>query len=258
LSFPLVVFLHRGKNSTVRNIVRSYTRRQLKQDQFKEAAVETVHWAVEHRQKVIWGGAIAAVVVAVLVGGWFYMRHRESQANQAFGQAMLTYYAPLKTDNNGEQASNGRQTFATAEDRAKAAHAEFAQVANQYSSVHTGKLARYFSGITEVELGDNKSAESDFQAVISSADPDLASLAKLALANVYQKTNRQADAVKLYNELIQNPTRTVSKAAAQLELAELFAATQPDQARTLYQQIAQENPEGAAAQVAQARLQELK
>jgi len=238
--------------------VRSYTRRQLKQDQFKEAAIETVGWAVEHRQKLIWGGGVAVLVIAALVGSWFYLRYRERHADEAFGQAMLTYYAPLRTDPNAEEAANGRQTFATAQDRAKAAYAQFSQVAKEYSSVHTGKLARYFSGITAVELGDNKAAESDLQAVIRSADPDLASLAKLALANLYRKTNRQSDAVKLYNELIQNPTRTVSKAAAQLELAELLAATQPDQARTLYQQIAQENPEGAAAQVAQARLQSLK
>jgi predicted negative regulator of RcsB-dependent stress response len=238
--------------------VRSYTRRQLKQDQFKEAALETVDWAVEHRQKIIWGGAVAVLVVGALVGSWFYLRYRERHADEAFGQAMMTYYAPLKTDPNAEQASSTAQTCATAQDRAKAAYAQFSQVANEYSSVHTGKLARYFSGITAVELGDNNAAESDLNSVIRSADPDLASLAKLALANLYRKTNRQTDAVKLYNDLIQNPTRTVSKPAAQLELAELFAATQPDQARTLYQQIAQQNPEGAAAQVAQARLQALK
>jgi predicted negative regulator of RcsB-dependent stress response len=235
--------------------VRRYTRHQLKQDQFKEAAKGTVHWAVEHRQKVIWGGAILGVVLAVVLGGWLYLGYRERQANQAFGQAMLTYYAPLKT---GEDTSNASKSFATAEERAKAAHTEFSQVASQYSGVRSGKLARYFSGITAIEMGDDQGAESDLKAVIASADPDLASLAKLALANLYQKTKRQADAVRLYNELIQNPTRTVSKQAAQLELAELFAATQPDQARTLYQQIAQEDPEGAAAQVAQSRLQSLK
>jgi tetratricopeptide (TPR) repeat protein len=168
---------------------------------------------------------------------------------------MLTYYAPLKT---GQETPNSGKSFATAEERAKAAHAEFSQVANQYSRVRTGKLARYYSGITAIDMGDNKAAESDLKAVISSADADLASLAKLALANLYEKTGQQADAVRFYNELIQNPSRTVSKPAAQLELAELFAATQPDQARSLYQQIAAENPEGAAAQVAQSRLQSLK
>jgi predicted negative regulator of RcsB-dependent stress response len=238
--------------------VRSYTRRQLKQDQFKEAAAETVHWASEHRIKLVWGGGVAVLVVAAIVGTWFYYAYRERHANRALGDAMITYYAPLKSEATPEQPATGQQTFATAQDRAKAAYGQFTRVADEYSSVRSGKLARYFSGVTAVELGDNKDAESDLQSVISSADPDLASLAKLALANLYRKTNRQADAVKLYNELIQNPTRTVSKPAAQLELAELFAATQPAQARTIYQQIAQENPDGAAAQVAQARLQDLK
>jgi predicted negative regulator of RcsB-dependent stress response len=235
--------------------VRSYTRHQLKQDQFTEAAKETVHWAVQHRQKLIWGGGLAALVLAILLGTWTYLGYRERRANEAFGQAMLTYSAPLRTA--GDTANVGK-SFANSQERAKAAHTEFSRVAEQYSSVRTGKLARYFSGVTAIEFGDYKTAEADLKAVISSADSDLASLAKLALANLYQKTGQQSEAARLYNELIQNPTRAVSKSAAQLELAELFASTQPDQARNLYQQIAQEDPQGAAAQVAQARLQALK
>ena len=236
--------------------MRSYTRRQLKQDQFTAAFTERVHWAVEHRQKLIWGAVVVAAALAVGLTVWGYTHYRQSRANEALARAMQTYNAPIRPA--GEQPAQGTQSFASASERSKAAHAEFARVADQYSSTRSGRLARYFSGVTAVELGDNAAAERDLKKAAETGDSDLSALAKLALANLYRNTNRQADAVKLYKDLIDHPTRTVSKPAAQLELATVFASTQPDEARRIYEQIKKENPQGAASQIADSRLQGLK
>ena len=45
---------------------------------------------------------------------------------------------------------------------------------------------------------------------------------------------------------------------AQLALASLYESKQPQDARTLYQQVQKENPDSAAAQIATARLADLK
>ncbi|MGE0404841.1 MAG: tetratricopeptide repeat protein [Candidatus Korobacteraceae bacterium] len=235
--------------------MRSSTRHQLKQDQFTQAATGTVHWAVEHRQKLVWGGGLAAAALVIAIGAWLYMGYRENQATEAMGMALLTYNAPLRT---GQEPTTAAKSFATAEERSKAAQAEFSRVAEQYSGSPSGKLARYFAGVTAAELHDTAAAEREFTAVMNSANPELASLAKLALAGVYQDSGRPSDAMRLYNELADHPTRTVPKSAAQLELAELLATNQPDQARTLLEQIAKENPSAAAGQIAQTRLQGLK
>jgi len=234
--------------------LRSYTRHQLKQDQFTEAAKGTVHWAEEHRQKLVAGTIIAAVAVALVCAFWFYRGYRENRAAQAFGHALLLYNAPLRS----AEPTAVEPAFNTTAERTRAAHAEFAKVAAQYSGVRSGKLALYFSGVTAAETGDNAAAERDLKRVAETADDGLSALAKLALAGLYRSSNRQSEAVKLYNQIIQKPSRTVSKQTAQLELASLFGASQPAEARKLYEQIKQENPKGAAGQIADMRLQTLK
>jgi TolA-binding protein len=90
-------------------------------------------------------------------------------------------------------------------------------------------------------------------------DDDLASLGKLALASVYRNTNHIKDAIDLYNQLINKPTRTVGKVMAQLQLAATYQeGQQPAEAKRIYEQIQKENPSTDAAQIASAKLQNLK
>ena len=78
-------------------------------------------------------------------------------------------------------------------------------------------------GLSASQLGDNGTAERELKQVASSHNDDLAALAKMALATVYRNTNRTKDAIDLYNSLIAKPARTVSKATAQMELAETYS-----------------------------------
>src|SRR5260370_37293260 len=55
------------------------------------------------------------------------------------------------------------------------------------------------------------------------------------------------------------PTASVSKVTAQLQLAELYQATnQPVDAKRIYEQIKKDNPSGEAAQLATQKFSELK
>jgi TolA-binding protein len=120
-------------------------------------------------------------------------------------------------------------------------------------------MARYFLGVTLATGGENAAAESNLKAVISSGSKQLASVAKLALAALYGNTNRTKDAVALYQELINQPTTSVSKATAQLQLGELYqASNQPLDAKRLFEQIKKDNPGPEAVQIATQKLAELK
>ncbi len=70
----------------------------------------------------------------------------------------------------------------------------------------------------------------------------LASLAKLALANLYQQLNRSSEAVVLYNQLIAKPTSTVPADAARLQLAALYEKTNPAEANKIYAQLKAQRP----------------
>lgn len=228
--------------------MRTTERHQLKHDKFAETAAETYSWAVEHRSKLVYGSVILAVVLAVVLGTIAYTSRQDQQASNALGGAMNIYDAPLRPATMAEQP--GMVTFTSAADRAKAAHAEFAKIADQYSHTKSGKVARYFSGLTAKDMGDIVGAEKDLKQVADSGDQDLASLAKLALAGLYRDSNKEQQAIDLYKQLIDHPTRAVAKSTAQLQLAEMYQAKQPQEAAKLYEQIQKDDPQSIAAEIA--------
>jgi TolA-binding protein len=241
--------------------VRAETRHQLKQDRFSRvtigAAEATVHWSVEHKSKLIIGGISVAVVLAATLGGWYYLNQQDQKASAVLSQAVRTMDTPLRPV--GAPPEPDSSSFASAKERATEARKQFQTIVDHYPHTRTSEFARYFLGITSLQLSDNATAERDLKEVASSRNDDLSALARLGLAAVYRNTNRSKDAIDLYNQLIAKPTRSVSKVAAQLELAAAYQSNQqPGEAKRVYEQIEKENPATEAAQIATQKLQELK
>jgi predicted negative regulator of RcsB-dependent stress response len=118
-----------------------------------------------------------------------------------------------------------------------------------------GAKAHYFAGITDQELGQTAAAETELKIAANSWDRNLANLAKLALASIYHQTNRDPQAVDIYNALITKPSVTVSAGVAQLDLADLYAAQgKQDQARKLWAQVKDADKDGAAGSIAAQKL----
>lgn len=227
------------------------TRHALKGDKFAQATADSVSWLSGHRSGVLrWvigGGVVIVLGVALVV----FLTMRSTAADTALGAAMDTYTAPLAQP--GLPAGNG--VYATAADRLKAANKQFAAVAQQYSWMSQGTKARYFAGITDAELGQNASAETELKSAAGSWNRDVANLAKLALAGLYHQTGRDAQAIDVYNELVAKPSETVSAVVAQLDLADLYAAQgKQDQARALWARVKDSDKEGAAGAIATQKL----
>jgi tetratricopeptide (TPR) repeat protein len=235
--------------------VDTQTRHALKQDKFVSATASGLEWMGEHRSNVVaWlvGMVLAAglVVASVVV-----YQKREAAANQLLGQAMDIYETPLAQPN--QPAEPGQKTYSTAAERAKAAYPLFRQTADQYGWLTAGQTARYFAGATELDMGQQSAAETDLEKA-THASSERAALAKIALANLYAQTGRNSQAVTLFQDVIAHPTTTVPKAAAQLQLAQLYETTQPAEARRLYAEIKDQNKDNDAAQIATQKLQSLK
>lgn len=215
--------------------MRSYTRHQLKEDRFAKAITDQVHWTVEHRNTMI---IAAIVVVVVAVGGviaWDQMRKRDDRASFAFGAAMRIYTAPLRIPD--QPLPPDVKSFATAKERSEAAQKEFQKVADEYPSTRNGQYALYLAGITALEAGDSKKSEETLNKVASVRDKDISALAKFALASLYVSQNKEADAVKMYKDVIQANAATVPKTTAQLELASYYEAKNPAEAVKIYEEI---------------------
>ena len=236
--------------------MRADVRHQLKEDRFREFTAERAHWAVEHKDTLIKAGAPIVVLLALLVGGWFYFNHRDELASAELSKAVRTYNTPIRPA--GSPAEPNFPTFASATERSTKAHAEFEAIATQYAHTKSADFARYFSGLTSIDMGDNAAAERSLKQSADASSNDLSALAKVALAALYRNTNRDTQAIELYKQLTDKPSTTVSKQAAQMELASLYAGKQQTaEARKIYEQLQKDNPNTEFAAVASAKLQEL-
>ena len=226
------------------------TRHALKQDGLVDATRTSVDWFQDHRSTILRAALAAVVLLVIVIAAVVVYSKRSSAADIAFGAAMDTYNAPLAQP--GQLPTPGQKTFDTGAQRSAAAYQQFASVANQYSFFSAGKTARYFAGITAAEMGQTGPAENYLSKVADGHDSALASLANLALANLYQQTGRTSQAVVLYNQLIAKPTNTVPADAAKLQLAELYEKTNPAEAKRMYALMKGEKT--AAGQIATQKL----
>jgi tetratricopeptide (TPR) repeat protein len=240
--------------------VRAETRHQLKQDAFSrvtiEAAEKTAHWTVEHRTNLIIAGIVAAVALAAGIGGWYYLNAQDTKASLDLSAALRTMNTPLRPAGTPMQPEF--PTFTSIKERSEATKKQLQAIVDKYPHTRTSDESRYLLGVTAENLSDNAGAEADFKQVISSANNELASIAKSALAGLYADTNRTKDAAALYQELINKPTTSVSKVAAQLQLAQLYRdSNQPLDAKRLYEEIKKENTGKEAGQIATQKLTEI-
>jgi tetratricopeptide (TPR) repeat protein len=231
--------------------VDTQTRHALKQDGFAQATASSFSWLSDHSSSVVRWVIGSVVLVVVVAGSLVFWKVRSGAADRALGAALDTYVAPLAEP--GVPSGNG--IFSTAADRSKAANQQFTSVAQQYGWLPEGAKAHYFAGITDQELGQTGSAESELKTAAGAWDSNVANLAKLALAGVYRQTARDAQAIDLYNALVTKPSETVSASAAQLDLADLYAAEgKQDQARAIWAKVKDADKEGASGAIAAEKL----
>lgn len=227
------------------------TRHALKGDKFAQATKTSVTWLSGHRTNVVRWVVGVGVVLVVGVAFLVFWNVQETAAESALGDALDTYAAPLALP--GMPAQKG--TYASINERAKAANQQFKGVVDKYGWLPEGTKARYFLGVTDQELGQTSAAESELKSVAGSWNRNVANLAKIALASIYHQTGRDQQAIDLYNEVIAKPSDTVTAGTAQLDLADLYAATGKEtQARALWAKLKDSDKDGAAGAIAAQKL----
>jgi len=234
--------------------VDTRTRHSLKQDRFAKATASSMNWVSGHRSGVVHWIIVAVVVVVAVATVLFYWGWNSSKADTALGAAMDIYTSPLSQP--GAPALSG--VYATSGDRAKAANQQFVAVARQYGWLSEGAKAHYFAGVTYEELGNNAMAETELKTAAGAwswGDRNLPNLAKLALAGLYHKMDRDPEAVNIYNALAAKPSETVPAAVAQLDLADMYAEEgKTEQARKLWAAVKDADKDGTAGAIASQKL----
>lgn len=221
------------------------TRRELKSDELRSAFEDYEQFVRQNYREILLAAGILIAMVGSVLGLKWYAGRRDAEANAELGAALRTFDANVGTPAPGSLASE-EQTFPTAQEKYRKALGQFTEMIQvkgfekflpQQKAV---RLARYYVGLCQAELGDDVTAVRTLEQASHDADREIAGLGRLALAGELAKTGKLADAVKIYQDLADHPALTVPKATALLALADAYRATQPAQARQLYERVVKE------------------
>jgi len=218
------------------------TRQQLKHDEFRETFDRFEDYLKQHYQDILTITLLVVVAVGAAVGLKLYVDRQEAEADAALGAALQTFRAYVGTPAPGTLGPEA-ETYPTAEAKYKKALNEFNAVIQKYRMYPRPKavaIARYQAGVCQALLGDQAAAIKTLEEASHERDPEIAALARLALADELAKAGKLAEAAKIYQDLADRPTLSVPKATALLAMADSYRASQPARARQIYNDLQKE------------------
>jgi predicted negative regulator of RcsB-dependent stress response len=212
--------------------VARITRKELKTDKFALEVGQTVTYFEDHRKEVLKYGVIAAAIALLVVGIIFYRSHQRAVRQQDLTVAIQTQEASI-----GGASPGSVFNFPTLAEKETAAAKAFAEVASKYSGTDEGIIAVNYLGSIAVDQGKLDQAEKRFKEVADSGNKNLASLARLSLAQLYFLQNRNQDGEAQLRYLIAHPTILVSKEQATFTLARALSKSNTTEARRLIEPL---------------------
>lgn len=216
------------------------SRKELKQDKVRETFEHGAEAVLSHTRLA----SIALLAVIVIASGYlvwrFYSDRQNAQAQAAFDDAMKIYNAPLSIA--GQPTLPGEVTYADGARRSQDAEAKLSVVAEKYPHTNAGKLARYYSALSLMDLDRLNQASEELKKLDAGSDKELAALAQYQKALIAERTGKNEEAVKELRELSNAGSVLVPKPLVLLELAGILRQSDPKQATSIYEQIKKDYP----------------
>lgn len=233
------------------------TRHELKKDEFRSTYEEFERFAKERYKEIAAVVGIVVVVVGSAFGLKVYLGRQEAEAATELGSALKTFRAYVGTPSPASPMS-GTESFKTAQERYKKALAQFSEVARKFPRTKAAAIAAYHQGVCQAQLGDQAGAIKTLEKAGGASDQEIASLARLALAGELAGSGKLREAVKIYQNLADRPTLAVPRTTALLEMADAYRASQPAQARQIYERLQKEaGPDPILAQAINQQIESL-
>jgi TolA-binding protein len=214
------------------------SKKQLKQDELVDAAVDASHWLEQHWMLLV----KAAVPVLVLI----------------LGILGFSYYRAQSLKKTQEQLAQGLRQFDQAQvagfaspEPLQAALGVFEQVHDKAGSSAEGRVARFYQGVALYRLGRAEEAAPALEEVSSaSSAPDTLSVtAQAMLADVHLRAGRYDQAAKLLTELSEATPPVFPPEEALLKLGWVHTrAGNQEEAQRTWQRLLDKYPQSAAAQ----------
>jgi TolA-binding protein len=212
------------------------SRKQIKQDEFVETAVDFGHWLEQHWKPVA-GGALAVLLLAVAIaGGLAWSRHRAERLRVQLAAAIDDY---RRFEKAGSEDADGAAALAQ----------RFTELEGS-AGQPTRHVAAFYRGAILFNLGRADEAREPLARVVAGTTPEdtLGATARLMLARAEAAVGRHEEAQKELQALLDAPEAAVPPDEVLFELGRVEQrAGRADDARRTWQRVVDDYPQGTAA-----------
>lgn len=201
--------------------------KELKQDAFRD---NTLNYLERIGDRLAGKGwyilyALAGLLALAIVIGLISWRNnrKEQEARQALGRAIEISEATIGPPAAPAAAPASDFNYATADERARQAAAEFQKVADKYGEPFRGK-AQYLAAVNELTFDRNRGM-ADLEKLQNNGSPEISAWSKFALAQAYEANGEYTAAAKIYSELAANNNPIVPTDVSKERLAAVYEKT---------------------------------
>jgi tetratricopeptide (TPR) repeat protein len=235
-------------------------RRDLKQDEVREKVAEAVKSVSLHGREVLYIILIVIAVAGIAVAWFFYERSQQQASQNLLGLGLEKLSAPVAQPQTDPNMPKPAFNFNTEAEKYRAAVKDFEKVAAEYGNTPAADQARYLAGVCYFYLNDHAKAEQLIKQSSRVSDRNIIYYqSRIALAELYNKTNRSQQAIEVLKEALKPSKSQVPKDFLLLQLAASYEkAGKNKEARDTYQQIATEYKDSPASFESQQKLDQLK
>jgi tetratricopeptide (TPR) repeat protein len=221
---------------------------ELKHDPLMDQYLTTRGWIKDRMRHLLTGLIVAAVIVAAGLLFWQIKTRRERSAAEeladAFKISAATVANPIPPNMPG-------YAFTSEDEKNRRAYEAFEKAARDYPSFNRD-VARYQGAMHQLNF-DAPKAEATLKE-LASGNSDVASQAKLALGQYYQRNARFDEALTQYQQLKSNPG-SVPPVAVDLAMARIYDTMgKTSEAIELYLKVATETKRAGLGTYAMNRL----
>ena len=198
----------------------------LSDDPVQEAMIRLVEFFRKNGMWIVVAAAALVVLGIAAYAGLDYLDSRELQAQRQLAKGMDFYHAQVSADAPDDPYGAGpTPAFKSEEAKYQAAAKEFSSVASQRGHAKISIIARYYLGLTQLQIGEEKDAIRNLESVSgNSRNRTVGFLAKKALASYYFKSGNYGEAGKLLDSIIKDSQCDLPKDDLNLMLAKALAA----------------------------------
>ncbi len=198
----------------------------LTEDPVHQAIIRLIEFFQTNWKKV---GILAAVIVVVAIGiygGLQYLDDRQLQAQEQLGKGMDFFHAQVSSNASDDPFAKGpNPVFRSDNAKYNAAAKEFSSVVSGYGYSKLSVIARYYLGLSQLQLGQNKEAIQNLETVAgNSRNRTVGFLAKRVLASEYIGSGNYKSAVEMLQGMMRDPQYDLPKEDPALDLSRALVA----------------------------------